>query len=63
VENLVFGFLPKFGRFLPAHASDAMMGPIQNKLLPGSAGVTVTVGWALVLAIIGMSLLRRRDVT
>ena len=39
VENLVFGFLPKIGRFLPVHASDAMMGPIQNKLLPGNAGV------------------------
>jgi ABC-2 type transport system permease protein len=63
VENLVFGFLPKIGRFLPVHASDAMMGPIQNKLLPGNAGVAVTVGWALVLAIIGMSLLRRRDVS
>jgi ABC-type transport system involved in multi-copper enzyme maturation permease subunit len=63
VENLVFGFLPKLGRFLPVHASDAMMGPIQNKLLPGSAGVLIMVAWALVLAIIGMSLLRRRDVT
>jgi ABC-type transport system involved in multi-copper enzyme maturation permease subunit len=63
VENLVFGFLPKLGRFLPAHASDAMMGPIQNKLLPGSAGALIMVAWPLVLAIIGMSLLRRRDVT
>jgi len=63
VENLVFGFLPKLGRFLPAHASDAMMGPIQNKLLPGNAGVLTMVAWPLVLAIIGMSLLRRRDVS
>jgi ABC-type transport system involved in multi-copper enzyme maturation permease subunit len=63
VENLIFGFLPKIGRFLPVHASDSIMGPIQNKLLPGNAGVVVTVGWALVLAIIGMSLLRRRDVS
>ena len=63
VENLVFGFLPKIGRFLPVHSSDAMMGPIQDKLLPGNAGAVVTVGWALVLAIIGMALLRRRDVS
>ncbi|MGC2485632.1 MAG: hypothetical protein WA359_05270 [Acidimicrobiales bacterium] len=63
VENLVFGFLPKLGRFLPVHASDAMMGPIQNNLLPGNAGVLIMVAWPLVLAIIGMSLLRRRDVT
>ena len=39
------------------------MGPIQNKLLPGNAGFVVTVGWVVVLAIIGMSLLRRRDVS
>jgi hypothetical protein len=63
VENVVFGFLPKIGRFLPVHASDAIMGPIQNKQLPGNAGLAVTMGWALVLAIIGMSLLRRRDVS
>jgi ABC-2 type transport system permease protein len=63
VENLVFGFLPKFGRFLPVHASDAMMGPIQDKLLPGIAGVVVLVGWSVVLAVIGMSLLRHRDVS
>jgi ABC-2 type transport system permease protein len=63
VENLVFGFLPKLGRFLPVHSSDSIMGPIQNKLLPGNAGLVVTVGWALVLAIVGMSLLRRRDIS
>jgi ABC-2 type transport system permease protein len=63
VENLVFGFLPKIGRFLPVHAADSIMGPIENKLLPGNAGIVVVVGWALVLAIIGMSLLRRRDVS
>jgi ABC-type transport system involved in multi-copper enzyme maturation permease subunit len=63
VENLVFGFLPKVGRFLPVHASDSIMGPIQNKLLPGNAGAVVTVGWVLVLAVIGMSMLRRRDVS
>jgi ABC-2 type transport system permease protein len=63
VENLVFGFLPKIGRFLPVHASDAIMGPIQDKLLPGNAGLVVTAGWALGLSIVGVSLLRRRDVS
>ena len=63
VENLVFGFLPKLGRFLPVHSSDSMIGPIQDKLLPGNAGVAVTVGWVVLLGIIGMSLLRRRDVS
>ncbi|HVA54158.1 MAG TPA: hypothetical protein VNF05_11680 [Acidimicrobiales bacterium] len=62
VENLVFGFLPKIGRFLPVHASDAMMGPLENKLLPGNVGLVVVVGWSLVLALIGVTQLRRRDV-
>jgi hypothetical protein len=63
VENLVFGFLPKIGRFLPAHASDSMMGPIQDKLLPGYAGTAVLVAWVLVLAVAGVTLLKRRDVS
>ena len=63
VENLVFGFLPKIGRFLPVHASDSMMGPIQDKLLPGNAGTAIVVAWAVVLAIGGVALLKRRDVS
>jgi ABC-2 type transport system permease protein len=63
VENLVFGFLPKIGRFLPVHAADSMMGPFEDKLLPGNVGFAVVVGWGLVLGIIGMLLLRRRDVS
>jgi ABC-2 type transport system permease protein len=63
VENLVFGFLPKVGRFLPVHASDSMMGPIENKLLSGNAGTAVVVAWVLVLAVVGVALLKRRDVS
>jgi ABC-2 type transport system permease protein len=63
VENLVFGFLPKIGRFLPVHSSDSMMGPIQDKLLSGIAGTVVTVAWAVVLGFIGVALLKRRDVS
>ena len=63
VENLVFGFLPKVGRFLPVHASDSMMGPIQDRLLPGNAGTLVVLAWVLGLAIIGVALLKRRDVS
>ena len=62
VENLVFGFLPKIGRFLPVHASDSMMGQIEIKLLPGNVGTLVVVGWAVVLTGIGAWMLRRRDV-
>lgn len=63
VENLVFGFLPKIGRFLPVHASDSMMGPVEDKLLSGSVGSAVVVAWVLVLAVVGMTLLKRRDVS
>ncbi len=63
VENLVFGFLPKIGRFLPVHASDSMMGSIQDKLLPGNVGTLVVVAWAVVPGIAGIALLKRRDVT
>jgi ABC-2 type transport system permease protein len=63
VENLVFGFLPKVGRFLPVHSSDSMMGPIQDKLLPGIGGTLVTVAWVLVLSMVGVALLQRRDVS
>jgi ABC-type transport system involved in multi-copper enzyme maturation permease subunit len=62
VENLVFGFLPKIGRFLPVHASDSMMGPLQPKLLPGNVGTVVVVAWALVLTGVGAWMLDRRDV-
>jgi hypothetical protein len=40
-----------------------MMGPIEDKLLPGNAGTLVVVAWALVLAIVGVALLKRRDVS
>jgi len=63
VENLVFGFLPKVGRFLPVHASDSMMGPIEDKLLSGYAGTVVVVAWVLILSVIGVTLLKSRDVS
>jgi ABC-type transport system involved in multi-copper enzyme maturation permease subunit len=61
-ENLVFGFLPKIGRYLPVHASDSMMGPIQTQLLPGNVGTVVVVAWTVVLASAGIVMLKRRDV-
>lgn len=62
VENLVFGFLPKIGRFLPVHASDSMMGQIQIELLPGDIGTVVVMGWAVLLTGVGAWMLHRRDV-
>jgi len=62
VENLVFGFLPKIGRFLPVHAADAMMGRIEPRLLAGDVGSVVVVAWCAALAGVGVALLTRRDV-
>ena len=62
VENLVFGFLPKIGRFLPVHVADSMMGHIEPQLLPGDLGSVVLVGWCVAIAGVGVALLRRRDV-
>lgn len=62
VENLVFGFLPEFGRFLPVHVADSMMGQIEPKLLPGDVGTIILIGWCLGLAGVGVVLLKRRDV-
>jgi hypothetical protein len=61
-ENLVFGFLPKIGRFLPAHAANSMMGPIETQLLPGNVGTIVVVAWTTVLTLAGVVMLKRRDV-
>ena len=61
-ENVVFGFVPKVGRFLPVHAADSMMGPLQDRLLPGNVGTLVVVAWTLVLAVAGVVLVKRRDV-
>ena len=61
-ENVVFGFLPKIGRFLPVHAADSMMGPLQDRLLPGNVGALVVVAWTLALAVAGVVLVKRRDV-
>jgi ABC-2 type transport system permease protein len=61
-ENLVFGFLPKIGRFLPVHAQDSMMGLNTQNLLSVSAGSLILVLWTVALAAAGLVMLQRRDV-
>ena len=61
-ENLVFGFLPKIGRFLPVHAQDSMMGLNTQYLLSVSAGSLILVLWTVALAAAGLVMLQRRDV-
>jgi len=62
VENLLFGLVPKVGRFTPGRASDALMGMTNDHLLSGPAGAAVLVAWAAVLAVAGIVLTARRDV-
>jgi ABC-2 type transport system permease protein len=62
VENLVFGLLPSVGRFLPVHAQDSMIGFNTQHYLSGFEGTIVLIAWTVVLAGVGLSMLRRRDI-
>jgi ABC-type transport system involved in multi-copper enzyme maturation permease subunit len=62
VENLVFGFLPSIGRFLPVHAQNSMMGFTGQHYLSASEGTLVLIAWCVLLAGAGLWQLRRRDI-
>jgi ABC-2 type transport system permease protein len=62
VDNLLFGLVPSVGRYMPTRASDALMGVKTQHLLSPAAGAVVLVAWAIVLALIGVGLARRRDI-
>jgi ABC-type transport system involved in multi-copper enzyme maturation permease subunit len=63
VNGLLFGLAPSVGRFMPTTAADALMGLKTAHLLGPAAGGAVLVGWTLALALAGVALTRRRDVT
>ena len=63
VENLLFAFVPSVGRFGPVHAGDAMTGITTEHLLAASAGGAVLLLWAVALAVAGIALAARRDVS
>jgi ABC-2 type transport system permease protein len=63
VNGLLFGLAPSVGRFMPTTAADALMGLKTAHLLGPAAGGAVLFGWTLVLALAGIALTRRRDVT
>jgi ABC-2 type transport system permease protein len=62
VDNVLFGLAPSVGRFMPTHASDAMMGLKTHHLLSPGAGVIIMIAWAAALAAIGIALAARRDI-
>jgi ABC-2 type transport system permease protein len=63
VNGLLFGLAPSVGRFMPTTAADALMGLKTTHLLPPAAGGAVLLGWTLTLALGGLALTLRRDVT
>ena len=62
VDNLLFGLVPSVGRFVPTHASDALMGLRTHHLLSPAAGAAALIAWTAVLAVIGLALSTRRDI-
>lgn len=62
VENLLFGFVPRVGRFGPIHAAEALSGLGAPHDLSPAAGGAVLVAWTAALAIAGIVLTARRDV-
>jgi ABC-2 type transport system permease protein len=63
VSSLLFGLAPSVGRFMPTTAANALMGLKTEHLLSPAAGGAVLVGWTAALAVAGLVLIRRRDVT
>jgi ABC-2 type transport system permease protein len=63
VDNLLFGLVPSIGRFTPTRAQDAFIGLTTEHLLSPAAGGLALVAWVAVLAVIGLPLVTRRDVT
>jgi hypothetical protein len=63
VENLLFAFVPSVGRFAPVHAQNALSGLTTTHLLAPAAGGAALIGWAVALALGGLILTRRRDVS
>jgi ABC-2 type transport system permease protein len=63
VNGLLFGLAPSVGRFMPTTAADALMGLKTAHLLSPAAGGAVLLGWTLALALAGIALTQRRDVT
>jgi ABC-2 type transport system permease protein len=63
VSPLLFGLVPSVGRFMPSYAEDGLIGLTTRHLLEPAAGGIVLVGWAVLLAAVGVAMSARRDVT
>lgn len=63
VDNLLFGLVPSVGRFMPTRAQDALIGLKTEHLLSPVAGGLVLAAWVVVLALVSLPLVARRDVS
>jgi ABC-2 type transport system permease protein len=63
VDNLLFGLVPSVGRFTPTRAQDGLIGLTTEHLLSPVAAGLVLLAWVVLLAVIGLPLITRRDVT
>jgi ABC-2 type transport system permease protein len=63
LNSLVFGLVPSVGRFMPSQATDALIGSNDAHLLAPVVGGIVLLAWVVVLALAGLTLMLRRDVT
>jgi ABC-2 type transport system permease protein len=63
VDNLLFGLVPSVGRFTPTRAQDAVMGLTTRHLTSPAAGALVLIAWTAALALVGLALNARRDIT
>jgi ABC-2 type transport system permease protein len=62
INSLLFGLVPSVGRYMPTHASDALMGLKTQHLLPPGVGGIILIAWTIVLALIGIGLTSQRDI-
>ena len=63
VNSLLFGLAPSVGRFMPTPAADALMELKTSHLLAPAVGGCVLLAWTAALALAGLILTLRRDVT
>lgn len=63
VDSLLYVFVPSVGRFTPGKAQDALAGITAKHLLSPAAGGAVLIAWTAALALAGIALTARRDVT
>jgi len=63
LNSLLFGLAPSVGRFMPTPAADALMGLKSAHLLTPAAGGAALLAWTTALALIGLALTLRRDVS